>query len=145
MQMNIEDVIAVLYDANTKKLTLVGNTQVITQYAKRVNHLLDELCLQHGSSREGRIAFFANALNIRKKVPLLISEKYEVIWIPMHTKRSKKQVWVAYQPIKKVVPLASGCEIHFKNDFVLCVDSTSRSVKRQLSRCKTMIKLLHKI
>ena len=145
MRNEIEKIIYISYDANKKEVCIINEDNRNYCISRHIKSVLNALCISQGSSMEGRLYFFSKTQKIRKKVPLLVSEKHEVIFFPIYHKRAMNQLWIAYQPIKAVKSKEQQCEIIFKNNTSIEVEVNERSVKRQMARCKSMIKFLHKI
>lgn len=146
MNIPIQDILYMYYHIQKAGTYIVYNNRTKIFVNSKIEHVLSQFCLQHGSTKEGRIHFFSHTQGIARKVPVLISEQYEIIFFPLFGKRNKDQIWIQYQPIKKIVNEDNiSTQIYFKNECELCVNVNYRSIRRQMLRCKRMIKFLQEI
>lgn len=145
MLTDVTKILYIRYDANKKEVSVIIEDNQLLLIPQHIKQVLDSMCLMHGSDMQGRLVFFSKVQKIRKKVPLLISEKHEVIVFPIHHQRSKQQLWIAYQPIKYIVAVDNVSSIVFKDGTNLQVSLSTRNIKRQMVRYKTMIKFLREV
>lgn len=145
MLIDVTKILYLRYDANKKEVSVVLEDDQLLLIPQHIKQVLDSLCLMQGSDMQGRLTFFSKVQKIRKKVPLLISEKHEVIVFPIHHQRSKQQLWIAYQPIKYVSAVDNVSSVVFKDGTILEVSLSTRNIKRQMVRCKTMVKFLREV
>ncbi|NBK96555.1 MAG: hypothetical protein EOM50_00800 [Erysipelotrichia bacterium] len=132
------------YDAQSKqtKIKMCDQTQFI--FNMRIKKVLELLCLRYGSTMQGRIEFFAYTLHIHQKVPLLVSERHELLLFSLYGMRHKEAMWIAYHQVKKVNNQKNLTTLlHFKNNEIIHVKINYRSIKRQMQRCKQMIQWLN--
>ena len=79
--------VALLKKENKTICYNVDNYEVINKY---INKILEENCIFHGSSMQGRIKSIKNILKIKYRVPILISEAENIILMPMNSLRNKE-------------------------------------------------------
>ena len=82
-----------------EKRTIIYDVENIRVINKHTRKLLEENCLFYGSSMEGRIKSAKNILNIKYKVPIIISESDNLTLIPVNAMRSKECLFLVASKI----------------------------------------------
>lgn len=142
--LKAEDILYFYYDNNQKKTIIIMANHNSYFYMGSCKMLLQQLCMKYGSTLQGRIAFVAKAADAAKKIPVLISERNEVIVFPLFGYRNEEAFWIAYQQVKKIHNEEDlTTRILFKNNTMIEIAISYRSIAKQLRRCKTVIKLLN--
>lgn len=77
--------------------------------------ILNESCINYGSSLNGRIKGSKYALNSKYKLPIIISEKEKLVFFPV--KDMGREIWFNFDMIKEVKRKNSGVDVIFKNGF----------------------------
>lgn len=66
----------------------IYDVEKMVVFNKKINNLLENICLLYGSNLEGRKKFAKKLLNIKYKVPIIIDKN--IILIPIHNLRCKE-------------------------------------------------------
>jgi len=109
-----------------------------TVYDKNPVKLLNELCLMHGSTMQGRKDAYSILMDRKRKAPVLISEQnFEMFFPVLSSTDPKDMLWLSYGDIwmyKQIednltkVYFISGCEAD--------APVSRRTLKYQIDKCK---------
>ncbi len=107
-------------------------------YDKNPMKLINDLCLLHGSTMQGRKDAYSILMNRKRKAPVLISEhSFEMFFPVLSSTDTKEMLWLSYAEIwmfKQIeehmtkVYFISGCEAD--------VPVSRRTLKYQIDKCK---------
>lgn len=78
-----------------------------------IKEILNESCINYGSSLNGRIKGSKYALKSKYKLPIIISEKEKLVFFPV--KEMGREIWVNFDMIKELKRKNSGVVVCFKN------------------------------
>ena len=116
----------------------------IRESDKRPVKLLNEKCLDNGSSLEGRMDSFRHILSVRQKAAVLISEVTQEIWFPTLSMKSKDCVWLRFDQILDTHSAsAHRCEIVFFSGVRTEIDIDVRTIRLQMKRCHQFLEILN--
>lgn len=79
--------------------TIVYDVKKTIVINKHIKSILETNCLLHGSSMEGRIKSAKKILNIKYKVPILISEAENIILLQIDCLRNKECLFIVANKI----------------------------------------------
>ncbi len=79
--------------------TIVYDVKKTIVINKNIKSILETNCLLHGSSMEGRIKSAKKILNIKYKVPILISEAENIILLQIDCLRNKECLFIVANKI----------------------------------------------
>ena len=82
-----------------EKKTIIYNVENFVVFNKSIKKILDENCMLHGSNLNGRIKSVQKILNVKYRVPILISEKENIILLPMNSMRDKECLYIVANKI----------------------------------------------
>lgn len=82
-----------------EKKTIIYNVENFVVFNKSIKKILDENCMLHGSNLSGRIKSVQKILNVKYRVPILISEKENIILLPMNNMRDKECLYIVANKI----------------------------------------------
>jgi competence protein ComK len=106
--------------------------------------LLEQLCLQNGSSLEGRITAFRTLAQVCQKPAVLISERSQILYFPTLGMENKDCVWICYNEILKIRSVgADHTEILFADGSRHQVDVNYRIIRNQRLRCADFLQKLN--
>lgn len=83
-----------------------------------INRILDSSCIYYGSSLKGRIKGAKNILEGKYKLPIIISEKNDIIFFPVKGKKNNEMLWINFSKVKLFKKKNEFVEIVFNNNFV---------------------------
>ncbi len=86
-----EKTVAICKDNNKIKIINVDNTIVFNINIKK---LLNNNCLIYGSNLEGRRKYAQNILNIKYKIPIIISEEKKIILLQIYGLRDEDCLFI---------------------------------------------------
>ena len=114
-----DNTIALLKKENTTIIYDVENIKVIN---KNIKTILEENCLFHGCSMKGRIKSISKIINVKYKVPLLISEAENIVLLQLNAIRDKECLFIVANKIINYVE---------ENDYlkIICIDNQEFNVK----------------
>lgn len=132
------------YDRKINKTMIIMDDHTQCEYNYSCKKILENLSMKYGSTLRGRIEYCSSALKIYKKIPLIISERNEIIIFPLYGYRNKEAMWISFSAVKKVYNEENlTTKIIFKNNDRIHVNMNYRSINGQMKRCKRLIKLLN--
>ena len=106
-----KEVLLIDYDGlNTTVETTHGDVIFKGNVIKKI---LNESCINYGSSLNGRIKGSKYALKSKYKLPIIISEKEKLVFFPV--KEMGREIWVNFDMIKEVKRKNNGVVVCFKN------------------------------
>jgi competence transcription factor ComK len=135
-----------------KKLPLIiepdGNGGSILHHRNgRMDHIKESpisyirtLCLNCGSTLEGRIDAFKEITATLQKACVLVSNATNEIYMPTLSMKNRDCIWILYNPVVKVVSAENGySRILFTDRTDRTVSVSSHVVKSQVNRCDLFI------
>ena len=100
--------------------------------------------MRHGSSLRGRLDAVAALTEFRQKLPVLISERSQVIYFPTGGSRNRRSAYLRYNDIVDVVrtddPSVTG--ILFSSGIRTTVHAAVRTIRMQMQRCEKYLQIL---
>lgn len=104
---------------------------------------LNELCLRHCSTLEGRLEACRNLLSITQKACLLISERNEEVYFPVKGLKDKDNEWFLFSSVITFHAFEKNCtELIFQDGTRKVMDVNYRTVKMQMERCRNLLLML---
>ena len=101
---------------------------------------LNELCLRHCSTLEGRLEACRHFLSITQKACLLISERSEEVYFPVKGLKDRDNEWFLFSSVVTYHSLSdNSTELIFKDGTRKVTDVNYRTVKMQMERCKQLL------
>ena len=130
------------YDYLHSQVCLVSNQSIQTKPFKSIPSYLNTLCLENGSSLQGRKESFQYLLNQRKFIPIFVSENE--FYFPIENTSSSTCLWVNYQEIENVFYTKKTCTIQFKDHTCLKCNYPKRiqMIRKHIFRYLLMIRTL---
>lgn len=103
---------------------------------------IDEWCKSHGSTYQGRREACCYHLQIKQKVPILISEHTKEIIFPTRSVRDPACIWIAYGTIQHVERKDKGTLVVFRNGEQRCIPCDIRIIRREMKLCAMYLEFL---
>ncbi|MBR3357677.1 MAG: competence protein ComK [Solobacterium sp.] len=108
-----------------------------------VNRFIDDLCVQCGSTADGRREAFRRLTGYRQKVPVLISERRQYLMFPTLSPDNPECVWLSYSDILDIVPAGDAeSEVLFINGTRISIPFSTRMLRKQMKRCDEYLQIL---
>lgn len=112
----------------------------------KATDIINEWCLENGSTFEGRKKSFQHITKCTQKPAILISERSQAILFPLYGLKSEFNIWLSYQAIFAVHQAEyNQSKIVFTNDSALYVDNNRRTIQNQMKRCAQFLEILNKV
>ena len=126
---------------------------IITSFWANVNHsisrrcknavsdiilhkFINDCCKYYGNSYKGKFESSKIYLNKNIKLPIIISENYELIIFPTNSIRNPNCIWIVYNNIDNIKKLDNkNTIIIFKNGIEFCVNCSYNVINNQINNC----------
>ncbi|KIL46704.1 hypothetical protein KP77_28310 [Jeotgalibacillus alimentarius] len=107
--------------------------------------LINQACLDKGSSYSGRLESARHKLCIYNKIPVLVDQFEEIILFPTHSPSHIDNTWISIDHYKKILPHSEKGKaiVQFINGERLTVNCSVSTFQRQYQRAATI--LIHEI
>ena len=102
-----------------------------------IKNLLNNSCIYYGSTLKGRIASCKHYINNNYKIPILISEKNNIMLF--YIKENNNIYWFNYLFIKNYKKLNNKLLIIFNNDQNLILDVSYTIFHNQILKCSRLM------
>lgn len=118
-----------------------GQTHEIGQSAEA---LLAAWCLTCGSSLQGRRDWVRHHFGAVEKIPILISERTQLLYFPIYGMRSNDAIWLCANELMEVSVAENGqCAVWFRDGTKAVVPCSDRVIKKQRRRCRKILDFLN--
>lgn len=124
-----------MYENESEYTIVVSKTCQFVYPNKRCVQLINEICTCYGSSYSGRKEAIIQQLNIKQKVPVLISAKDKMMLFPSVSIKRKDCVWINYYALKAIKKRNHRTLFVFEHSKPILVDIEIRSAILQIRRC----------
>ena len=125
---------------HTWLLDRAGNERSVSAAPEKV---IGDLCLQCGSSLEGRRESFRRLTGYRQKIPVLISERTQQILFPTLSPVQEDCIWISANDVLGVSEKPDGnSTVVFLNGIKRTVPFQARVIRRQVKRCEEYLQIL---
>lgn len=105
---------------------------------------LNRMCIENGSSYDGRKTAFQSITDSRQKPAILISERTQQIFFPTMSSRNEKCVWISYQEIFKVKESTyNTTRVTFLNGISKRIACDRRTIYKQMQRCGLFLETIN--
>lgn len=138
--------------SNTKLLYLYFDpkdfcTHIVTNQSNIKIHLnpilvLNQFCIERGSSLEGRMKSFQVLTNTKQKPAVLLDERNQLLLFPTHGITNDACVWISYHEVFSYHAQGNQTEIVFVNGEKLLLSVQYRTIKLQMERCEMFLQQL---
>ncbi len=114
----------IYYDYLTSRICKVQEDKKEYETGKNLKTYFNALCLQNGSTLEGRQKAFQWQTHHKKFTPIVVS--HNEIYFPLTSKRHPQCQWVLYQNIEHIHYTKKTCTIYFKDHTCLLTSHPKR-------------------
>ena len=130
-------------------LTIDNKVKIVEKYIDfyiegSLNNIINDSCIYYGSTFLGRMHSAKSLLGISTKLPIIISEKKELIFFPTNSYKNTNCVWINYIELDKYYSINSKeLIITFLNKKKLVIPVSNKIFNKQLfkaSRLDTIFK-----
>lgn len=132
--------IPVIMKGTPQGMIVIYNDGSQKEVAQRPEKYLEEACLKHGSTMEGREQAFRYLTDSLQKAAVLVNEEKHELWFPTVSKSCENCEWIAYYNLLKVCRRQENTsEIIFDNGFRAVVNCSIRTMNLQRKRCQAFL------
>ncbi len=125
-----------------RKCKIVQHNHKIRIIDDTVLHVLDSICIQNGSTWEGRRKAAEQNLNVHRRTPILVSERNKDIFFPTKGFKHMECIWINNRAIHKVERRERGSRIVFLDDSSLDILIDIRTIRFSMELCMQYLSLL---
>ena len=101
-----------------------------------LHKFINDCCKYYGNSYKGKFESSKIYLNKNIKLPIIISENYELIIFPTNSIRNPNCIWIVYNNIDNIKKLDNkNTIIIFKNGIEFCVNCSYNVINNQINNC----------
>ena len=133
--------VLLLYPSEKGTELVLGDGSVVYD-PRKPSVILNEWCLTYGSSMNGRIDAVRHLCGVKRKFPILLSERMNLIFFPMRAKDEgpwiNASMLVSWKGIHR-----EATELFFLSGIHLTIPYDSRMVKRQMTLCEQFQAILN--
>lgn len=83
-----------------------------------LKRILNDSCIYYGSSYLGRLKGSKGLLTGKYKLPIIISEKNNIIFFPIKESKNQNIIWFNFTMIKNYNKINNFLEVEFKNKII---------------------------
>lgn len=112
------------------------SNEVLTFHGNVIKKVLEDSCIYYGSSFKGRVKGSQSLLESRYKLPVVISEKNNIIFFPINGK--EKNYWFNFNAIKNYKRKNNSVLIEFNIGEFLEVDVSYAIFNNQMLKCSRL-------
>lgn len=103
----------ILYEGNKTIINeLSTEFTIVGDYLKKI---LENSCEYYGSSLKGRIIGARNLIKYKYKIPIMISEKNNILFFPLSGKKNGEVIWFNFGMIKSYEKDSEFVRVTFNN------------------------------
>ncbi len=133
----------IYYDYCTSRICKVKEAHCTYTASPNIKSYLNDLCLKHGSTFEGRKKAFQYVMNKNRFIPIVISADPLLVFFPIDAINDPNCIWISYSKIDRIIYHKKKCEIYFKDSTQLLtthparIEETIHSIWRYLQITKS--------
>lgn len=94
------------YDYLHSSVCLCSKHQTQRIHASSLASYLNEICLQHGSTLQGRKEAYAHLMHQNKFIPVLVSLSPLLFYLPDSSLHDPALRWISYEQIEEIIPVS---------------------------------------
>lgn len=135
---------AILYKRNLTNCTWIFEGKKQQPTTNPLMRILNQSCLENGSSLKGRLDYAKKILQTSSKLPIAVSPLKRIFMVPIRSLRNKETGVISYYHIKRYIPLREQRDqtrtlIIFKDGTDLSINVSYPSFKEQYSKTGHLI------
>ena len=104
-----------------------------------LKYILENSCKYYGSSFQGRIIGARNLIKSRYKIPIMVSEKNNILLFPLNGKENDEVIWFNFGMIKNYEKDGEFVSITFNNGIVKKFMISYTVFNNQILKCCRML------
>lgn len=135
---------AYLMKGTAQGMIVVDDEGIEELSSKRPEEYLQEACIKHGSTMEGREQSFRKLTSSSQKAAVLVNERTNELWFPTVSKTNTDCQWLSYFHVVKAFPQKGNQSIVlFDNGLKAVLNCSSRTIQKQLKRCCSFLQQIN--
>lgn len=135
-----------IINKNTCFLMFDGKNTVINELATELviqgntlKNILESSCEYYGSSLKGRIIGARNIIKSRYRIPIIVSEKNNILLFPLNGKKNEEHIWFNFGMIKSYEKAGEFVNITFNNGFSKKFMISYAILNNQILKCSRLL------
>lgn len=134
-----------IINENTYFLYFDGNNTIVKEKetelkfgGNKVKAILDHSCINYGSSFKGRCISSKYLLEGKYKLPIIISEKKNIIFFPLNGAKNDEIIWVNFNAVEIFYHQKEFVRVRFKNNFIQDFMTSFTIFNNQMFKCSRL-------
>ncbi len=129
-----------IYDNNN---TIINESSTeIVFFGNNLRSILDTSCKYYGSSLKGRIIGARNIIKSRYRMPVIISERANLIFFPINGKKIGEELWFNFNAVKNYEKDGEFVKVTFVTDEVKRFMISYTIFNNQMLKCSRLLVIL---
>ncbi len=125
----------ILYENKNSQTVILCSHSNIYYIEQPIFEYINMLCVYFGSTYDGRKNAAKYILQIKQKVPILLSEINRNIIFPTVSSKRKDCIWIHSNAVQSFHKIQKKTKIVFITGEEYIIDVEYRTIKRQMQRC----------
>lgn len=125
----------ILFDGNNTCIYEINNNLLFK--GNVINDILNESCIYYGSTLKGRIVSCKKIINSYYKVPIIISEKNNLLFF--YVNANNIIYWFNFLNIKEYYKYNNNLMVVFNNEFNLTLNISYSVFHNQILKCSRLL------
>lgn len=114
------------YDYATSRVCKIQEQTKTYEAASSLDSYFNQICIEHGSTMEGRKKAYSIIMNQTHFIPIVIDTYPHWIFFPISAKNDPNNIWICYENIEYIEYKKKTCTIHFLDHTCLTVEHPKR-------------------
>lgn len=132
-----KDTYYLMFDAGQTVIKELSTELVVP--GNNLMNILDNSCKYYGSSLKGRIVGTKNLINSRYRLPIIVSERNNLLFFPLNGKKNGEVIWFNFNSIKNYSKDGDFVNILFTNGEVEKFMVSYTILNNQIMKCSRML------
>lgn len=126
-----------LYDNSNTVINELSTELIIP--GNNVKKILENSCEYYGSSLQGRIIGARKLINNKYKLPIIISEKNNILFFPLNGRKNEEIIWFNFGMIKNYKKCGEFVSVTFTNEETKKFMISYTIFNNQILKCSRML------
>lgn len=132
-----KDTYYLMYDNNKTVIKELSTELVIP--GNNLKEILENSCEYYGSSLQGRVIGARNLIKSRYRIPIMVSEKNNILFFPLSGKKNGEVIWFNFNMIKSYEKDGEFVSITFNDGVTKRFMISYAILNNQIMRCSRML------
>lgn len=126
-----------LYFNGENTIVLEDNQELLFR-GNVLKRILNDSCIYYGSSYLGRLKGSKSLLTGKYKLPIIISEKNNIIFFPIKENKYQNIIWFNFNMIQNYNKISNYIEVDFKNKITKEFMASYTIFNNQMFKCSRL-------